>query len=376
MESSEILLLPFRQGLEAWLEGYQIHISTKTFRDYAWDVRALASSYPQHPFVDRRLGEVKADHMHQYQRKRLLEDKLARVSVNHELDFLARVRKQLAAPVSGYKRLKVPFVIKGRALSEEERVKIVSLAEGNPHWMGAYLYLMLSLNFGAGPKECFTIHLGDIHLEVPDIPFGYVEVGGQGRGQLGPDGAKNEFRPRRCALNRESRKAVEMALERARTLGARDPVDFLFPFRISASDGYDPKRHMTSIKTAWKSLRKAAGLPNLRQYDMRHHCVTAMLENPEIADQVVEDTVGHIDPRTKRYYSHIRLKARAAAAALLCGDRPATETKPSPSAGNRTIEEGLKKPSSSVRAISTTRQLEQQLLELQGKYLALLEKKG
>ena len=37
-------------------------------------------------------------------------------------------------------------------------------------------------------------------------------------------------------------------------------------------------RPMSSWRSAWRSLRKAAGLPGFRYYDLRHQCVTEMLE--------------------------------------------------------------------------------------------------
>jgi integrase len=329
LEPSAILQLPFSQALDTWLREYRIHISVKTCKDYAWDIRALStpwrdSEHGENPFLELALGQVKADHMHTYQRKRLLEDKLARTSVNAELDFLRSARRKLRRPVHGYNRLKIPFVVKGRVLTDEERRRILELAASNPNWMGAYLYLLLSLNTTCGPKECFTIRLTDCHLEATEeCPWGFVEVGLKGLGRMGlngGDGAKNDWRPRRCALNRESRAAVQLAIERAQKLGARDPEHYIFPFRISRYT-FDPSKHITSIKTAWRSLRRAAGMPKLRPYDCRHHSITCLLENAEVSDQTVEEMCGHIDPRTKRYYSAIRMKQKAKAAAALCGDR-------------------------------------------------------
>jgi site-specific recombinase XerD len=59
------------------------------------------------------------------------------------------------------------------------------------------------------------------------------------------------------------------------------------------------------------------GMPDLQPYHLRHHSITVMLESPEVSDQTVEEMCGHIDPDTKKRYSHLRQKARMEAAQVL-----------------------------------------------------------
>jgi hypothetical protein len=64
---------------------------------------------------------------------------------------------------------------------------------------------------------------------------------------------------------------------------------------------------MLSWKTAWRSLRIRAGLPALRMYDLRHHAVTRLLEDPEVSEQTIQEIAGHVSKRIKDRYSHIRM---------------------------------------------------------------------
>lgn len=48
-------------------------------------------------------------------------------------------------------------------------------------------------------------------------------------------------------------------------------------------------------------------------YDLRHHAITALLENPKISDQTAEALAGHTSVRMKKRYSHIRMEAKRAA---------------------------------------------------------------
>ncbi len=48
-------------------------------------------------------------------------------------------------------------------------------------------------------------------------------------------------------------------------------------------------------------------------YDLRHHAITALLENPEVSEETVEDIAGHVSRRMKKRYSHIRMEHKRAA---------------------------------------------------------------
>ena len=60
----------------------------------------------------------------------------------------------------------------------------------------------------------------------------------------------------------------------------------------------------------------AAQLPGLRMYDLRHHCITSLLEDPRVSEETVEAIAGHVSRRMMKRYSHIRSAAKRAA---VCG---------------------------------------------------------
>ena len=65
-------------------------------------------------------------------------------------------------------------------------------------------------------------------------------------------------------------------------------------------------------RSAWRSLRKAAGFPKLRYYDFRHQFVTEVCE-AGVPENVIRELAGHIDPAKTRWYAHPRMAARRAA---------------------------------------------------------------
>lgn len=73
---------------------------------------------------------------------------------------------------------------------------------------------------------------------------------------------------------------------------------------------------MTSWRTAWRSIRAKAGMPDIRFHDGRHTAITTLAEKG-LPDWVIQAQVGHVDPQMMKTYGHIRLKALDEAAAAL-----------------------------------------------------------
>jgi len=106
--------------------------------------------------------------------------------------------------------------------------------------------------------------------------------------------------------------ALKIALERhaawyARHLGPIRPEWYVFPLcnRIRPTD---PNRPVTSLKTAWNTVREKAGV-TCRLHDLRHSFCTKLAESGA-ADSVMLDMMGHVSPAMLKRYSNIRAKAR------------------------------------------------------------------
>jgi hypothetical protein len=83
---------------------------------------------------------------------------------------------------------------------------------------------------------------------------------------------------------------------------------------------------MTSWRTAWRNIRKAAGLSHVRFHDGRHTAITTLAEKG-LPDWVIQAQVGHVAPEMMKTYGHIRREALNQAAAAL---EPSKSTTPAP----------------------------------------------
>jgi integrase len=100
--------------------------------------------------------------------------------------------------------------------------------------------------------------------------------------------------------------------------GETRPEFYLFPFGSVPSD---PTRPTTTLKTAWDSIRKDAGVL-CRLHDLRHTAVTKLAEagTPE---STMLSLVGHMSRAMLERYSHIRMAAKREAVESLATTRPA-----------------------------------------------------
>lgn len=114
---------------------------------------------------------------------------------------------------------------------------------------------------------------------------------------------------------------------RARRLGFAERDHFLFPWH-GQHRKLDPTRPMTSWRSAWRSLRKAAGLPHVRFHDGRHTALTRLAEKG-VADWVIRAQFGHVSAAMMAVCSHVRRKALDEAANALEPDAAPSTVPPS-----------------------------------------------
>lgn len=306
MSIAALQAMPFADACDNWLESRRPYLSAKTYYEYNLNIKTLSGF-----FGAFKLPEIDSDQLRAYQRIR--QQQCGAFAINHECGVLLQIRKRIGQPLSDYQPLPLPKDERGRVLSHEERERLFRIAQSDPNWQAAYLFALIAVNTTAGPKETATLRLKDVDLAHRTI-------------RIQPGGAKNQHRIRTIPLNDEALSAVRKTLERARQLGSLEPDHYLFPFRIRGSNIhhalYDPSRHQTSFKTAWLRLREKAQLPGFRMYDLRHHAITSLLENPDISEETVEDIAGHVSRRMKKRYSHIRMEYKRAAVDAILGKKP------------------------------------------------------
>src|ERR1700730_833061 len=116
-------------------------------------------------------------------------------------------------------------------------------------------------------------------------------------------------------LNATCQRVLRALHDQAASLGFTKPDHFVFPWHGRAKR-IDPTRGMRSCRTAWRSIRSAAGLTEVRFHDGRHTAITTLAEKG-LPDWVIQAQVGHVAPEMMKTYSHIRRNALNHAAAAL-----------------------------------------------------------
>jgi len=89
-------------------------------------------------------------------------------------------------------------------------------------------------------------------------------------------------------------------------LGPIKPDWYVFPFS-NRGRPVDPSRPLTTIKTSWEGVRKAAGVA-CRFHDLRHTAYTKMIE-AGVPEGVIMALMGHVSRAMVERYSHVRMDA-------------------------------------------------------------------
>jgi integrase len=255
-------------------------------------------------FQGTRLNQVNAEDIQGYQSHRLGQGKAAK-TVNHEVKLLLQLlkRAKLASRIRDDVELLPLDCAPRQMMTPAERQHLFETASGKPKWHTAYCAALLTANTTMRPIELRRLRWEDFE------PFERIIIVRR---------SKTDAGTRIIPLNEEAWSAIAAMKQRADVLGAYNPEHFIF-HRLWPK--IDPERPMSSWRSAWRSLREKAGMPKLRYYDLRHQCVTEMLE-AGVPEGVIREIAGHVDPAMTRHYSHPRLAARRAAVEVLQTVKP------------------------------------------------------
>jgi integrase len=185
-----------------------------------------------------------------------------------------------------------------RMMPEAEKRHLFDVASSKPHWQTAYCAALLTANASLRPKELKRLLWSDLD------PFGRI---------ITVRKSKSDAGVRSIPLNDEAWSAIAAIKQRADALGTYAPEHYIFHRQWPRIDATRP---MSGWRSAWRSLRKAAGMPKLRYYDLRHQFVTELMESGT-PESVIAEIAGHFDSRMSRHYSHPRMMAKRAAVAAL-----------------------------------------------------------
>jgi len=313
IDPSLLAALNFREASKIWFDSHVQHVGAGTVRHYTNCILRLSGF-----FGELKLAEIHIGHFEQYQQARTRgTEGLRRAGpslVNHELNTLSQIlaRANLWAPLAPhYRPLRLPRPKVGCALASEDEEKLFRIAASNPRWKVAYCCAILTANTTAGPNEIRHLRRGDVDTDPPAIRIS--------------EGVKNEYRRRTIPLNEPAAWALRQLLARARAQGSVDPEHYLLPHRaLNGQKGFDPLRPISSWRGSWDKLRRAAGMPSLRMYDLRHHAITRLLEDEEVSERTVIELAGHVSRAMLERYSHIRMRTKKEAVDALAKKSPAS----------------------------------------------------
>ena len=179
-----------------------------------------------------------------------------------------------------------------RVLESQEKKRLFEVAKNNPNWTTVYAAALIANGTTARGGDLRGLRWSDI-----DLFEGVMTI---------PD-SKTPAGNRRVPLNSDAMYGFRLLVDRATRLGIVRPECYVFPSCENLH--IDPARPQKTWRTAWRNLTSAAGLKGLRFHDLRHQCITELLEGgaPEAA---VLSIAGHVSRKMMEHYSHIRMEAK------------------------------------------------------------------
>ena len=242
-------------------------------------------------------------------------------TINGELSVLRQVLRhaklwyRFEDEYKPLKNIKPPV---GQALTDDDQQRLFDLAASKPEWL--FAYVAATLAFYCGLRAC----------EIRGMQWKHVSWM---KRRLEIRRSKTPAGWRDPSLNARCLSVLKALHDQADAVGYAEPDHFLFPWH-GRDKKIDPTRSMTSWRSAWRSLRKAAGLDHVRFHDGRHTALTRLAEAGQ-PDWVIQAQLGHVSPAMMKTYSHIRRKALDGAAAAL---EPVTVEQPTENAQPAVVE--------------------------------------
>jgi integrase len=313
--------LPFAQAGASYFNGRKLELSESSQKKE----RQLLVK-PREFFQEKCLTKITAEDVLRFREWRS-QSSVGPAIINMEVGVIRRMLKrarrwnQISADI---RPLKEPRSI-GRALTYEEKLRLVRAAGQNEEWQRAQAAMSLAL--------CTTMRGCEIkRLQWRDIDF-------LNRAILVRT-SKTDAGERLIPMNDETLETVMRLRERAKGFNGTEVQHYVFP---ACEHGHvDPKRNQRSFRTAWRRLTKAAGLAGLRFHDLRHHAITELAES-QVSDQTIMAIAGHVSQKMLARYSHVRSEARRQAVMALSARPTGSKIKGSKSEGydtNHDTKEG------------------------------------
>ena len=307
--SASLARQPFGQAADDYMTARKLELapaSQAKEKQLLVQLRAYFQQEPLKCITAKRITEYRAWRS---------EQKVGPATLNAEMGILRRIMKRArvwARVADDIRPLREPSTI-GRALTEDEKQKLLKTAVMRPEWETAYLAAILCLNTTARGCELKGLQWSDVDLFARTLTIRK---------------SKTAAGERIVPLTDVAVSALGRLRRRAEGLGAVEPSHYVFAaftsrFNFSIKreplanvKGFDPTRHLKSWRTAWRALTKKAGLLGFRFHDLRHCAITQLAESGA-PDSTIMAIAGHVSRRMLERYSHVRMEAKRKAVEAL-----------------------------------------------------------
>lgn len=301
---SQFRTVMFEEAALNWLEIKKLQQrKPRTIEMYQWYIRNLSRK-----FAGILLSQIQIKHIQEYQQSRKLS--AGPSCVNHEINTLAQILRQAdlwRAMEKQYCPLPLPDWTPPKVLTAEEEERFFRVAAGNPDWSVAYWAVSLTNNTSAKGTELRQLQIKHLKLE-QETPTIHIP----------DDAVKNELGARVVPLNEVAEKQIRRILKRAHALGAWSPEHYVFPYRIKKNI-YDVTRPASPnfLRTAFRSMRRATGMEWLQPRNFRNQVIARLFEKGTPEETIIS-IAGPQSIKMSRYYSLIKISAKAEALRAIC----------------------------------------------------------
>ena len=307
--------LPFAEAADRFLADRIPHLAPRSIQTERERVKPINKVLGDVAVWRMTAGQVTA-----YIRERKTAGR-SNATINRELDIIRGVLKR-AKRWHHFSEEIHPLPVRqniGRALTYEEKVKLLHRAGTRPEWQTVACAARLALN--TTMRGC----------EIKEMRWRDVDMIGR---SLVVRKSKTEAGERVIPLNADAWAVILELYRRSQALGATEPSHFLFPACETAH--FDPMRNIKSWRTAWRRLTRAvqcagcgvlqnpgetcfgcgASIAKLKSpfagfrfHDLRHQAITELAES-KASDQTIMSIAGHVSKKMLQHYSHVRLEAK------------------------------------------------------------------
>lgn len=286
-------------AIVTYVEERRAQVSERMTRYWIEQSRPLIRS---RAFASVSLKKMTPGHFAEYQNERKTAGRSPK-TINGELSVVRQLLKHARLWYrfqDDYKPLKRDKPSVGVAMTPDQCERLFEIARSRPDWQYAYTAATLSVYCGMRSCEIKALKWEDICWSERTLSIKRSKT---------PAGWRTP------SLNETCLSVLRELYDAVSELGLAEPNHYIFPWQ-GREQRVDPTRPMSSWRTAWRSIRKAAGLEHIRFHDGRHTAITTLAEHAT-PDWVIQAQVGHVDPQMMKTYSHIRRKALIEAAAAL-----------------------------------------------------------